>query len=200
MSGLQEAYGYYYLYAGPLSSYGDTEMQPGRPLPHSHPSVQPVVHPGATKCSRDFRRCKAALMWDYYWFAGALHSMFISKTARELVQKKNTFFVHYTPLINTGMLLSEPRAGFGCDCGKTSCSLATVPHPHTRPSILHVFVLMRLTLMNDECSEMTILKFFEFCAALHVGRSGQQSCVHAPVNTGIVQANLGCGWSIPQSS
>ena len=52
MSGLQEAYGYYYLYAGPLSSYGDTEMQPGRPLPHSHPSVQPVVHLGATQCSR----------------------------------------------------------------------------------------------------------------------------------------------------
>ena len=46
------AYGWYYLYAGPLSSHGDTVMPPGRPLPHSHPSMQPVVHPGATQCSR----------------------------------------------------------------------------------------------------------------------------------------------------
>ena len=39
---------------------------------------------------------------------------------------------------------------------------------------------------------MTILKYFEFCAALHVDSTEQQSCVHAPVNTGMVQVNLGC--------
>ena len=51
MRSLQEVYGNYYLNAGLLSGHSDTEMQPGRPFPPSHPSVQPVVHLGATQCS-----------------------------------------------------------------------------------------------------------------------------------------------------
>ena len=61
-------------------------MQPGRPFPPSHPSRQPVVHLGATQCY------SAEIYW---WFAGCLQSTFS---------------------LNIGMLLFEPRAGFGCDC------------------------------------------------------------------------------------
>ena len=123
MRSLQEVYGHYYLYAGLLSGHRDTEMQPGRPLPHSHPSVQPVVHLGATQCSR-----KGAI-WPWYEITTDLQAFLTtsfrlwstsnpcsSQRPRGSWWEEITHHKYHIPFTNTGMLLSEPRAGFGCDC------------------------------------------------------------------------------------
>ena len=168
MRSLQEVYGHYYLYAGLLSGHRDTEMQPGRPFPHSHPSMQPVVHLGATQCK---------LNWDYWQFAGSLQSTFISTLGCFYLNPVLVSVVTVC-IVAQGFLLITSNSGklYNQACPEVDIFslwenlllIGHIPHPHTRPSILHVFVLMRLTLMNDECSEMTILKIFEFCAALHV--------------------------------